>query len=81
MLLVFEDFIAKQKALEEQLVSFQFIQEEEMATTYHSLIGTIKLQSSSIWNFIGTFFRNIFNVCRDYVDMASDKIILATNQC
>lgn len=52
-----------------------------MATTYHSLIGTIKLHSSSIWNFIGTFFRNIFNVCRDYVDMASDKIILATNQC
>jgi len=22
-----------------------------------------------IWNFIGTFFKNIFNGCRDYVNM------------
>ncbi len=28
----------------------------EMAATYHSVIGTVKLHGSSIWNFIGTFF-------------------------
>ena len=27
----------------------------EMAATYHSVIGTVKLHGSSIWNFIGTF--------------------------
>ena len=32
----------------------------EMAATYHSVIGTVKLHGSSIWNFIGTFFKNIF---------------------
>ena len=33
----------------------------EMAVTYHSVIGTVKLHGSSVWNFIGTFFKNIFN--------------------
>ena len=32
----------------------------EMAATYHSVIGTVKLHGSSVWNFIGTFFKNIF---------------------
>ena len=49
----------------------------EMAATYHSVIGTVKLHGSSIWNFIGTFFKNIFNGCRDYVNMVPDKITLA----
>ena len=49
----------------------------EMAATYHSVIGTVKLLGSSIWNFIGTFFKNIFNGCRDYVNMVPDKITLA----
>ena len=31
--------------------------EAEMATTYHSAIGTVKLHGSSVWNFIGTFFK------------------------
>ena len=53
----------------------------EMAATYHSVIGTVKLHGSSIWNFIGTFFKNIFNGCRDYVNMVPDKITLATSQC
>ena len=53
----------------------------EMAATYHSVIGTVKLLGSSIWNFIGTFFKNIFNGCRDYVNMVPDKITLATSQC
>ena len=29
----------------------------EMATTYHSVIGTVKLHGSSIWNFIETFLK------------------------
>ena len=29
----------------------------EMATTYHSVIGTVKLHGSSVWNFIGIFFK------------------------
>ena len=41
----------------------------EMAATYHSVIGTVKLHGSSVRNFIGTFFKNIFN------------ITLATGQC
>ena len=53
----------------------------EMAATYHSVIGTVKLHGSSIWNFIGTFFKNIFNGCRDYVNMVPDKITLAIGQC
>ena len=53
----------------------------EMAATYHSVIVMVKLHGSSIWNFIGTFFKNIFNGCRDYVNMVPDKITLATSQC
>ena len=53
----------------------------EMAATYHSVIGMVKLHGSSIWNFIGTFFKNIFNGCRDYVNMVPDKITLAASQC
>ena len=53
----------------------------EMAATYHSVIGTVKLHGTSVWNFIGTFFKNIFNGCRDYVNMVPDKITLAAGQC
>lgn len=53
----------------------------EMAATYHSVIETVKLHGSSVWNFIGTFFKNIFNGCKDYVNMVPDKITLATSQC
>ena len=53
----------------------------EMAATYHSVIGTVKLHGSSVWNFIGTFFKNIFNGCRDYVNMVPDKITLAIGLC
>ena len=53
----------------------------EMAATYHSVIGTVKLHGSSIWNFIRTFFKNIFNGRRDYVNMVPAKITLTTSQC
>ena len=53
----------------------------EMAATYHSVIGTVKLHGSSIWNFIGTFQKISLNRCRDYVNMVPDKITLAASQC
>ena len=53
----------------------------EMDATYHSVIGTVKVHGSSVWNFIGTFFKNIFNVYRDYVNMVPDKITLTIGQC
>lgn len=53
----------------------------EMAATYHSVISTVKLHGSSVWNFIGTFFKKIFNGCRDYVNMLPGKISLATSPC
>lgn len=53
----------------------------EIAATYHSVIGTVKFHGSSFWNFTGTFFKNIFNGCWDYVNMTPDKSLLATSQC
>lgn len=52
----------------------------EMAATYHSVISTVKLHGSSVWNFIGTFFKKNFNGCRDYVNVVPGKISLATSQ-
>lgn len=54
------------------------INEAERAATYHSGISTVKLYGSSVWDFIGTFFKKIFNGYRDYVNMVSGKITLAT---
>ena len=53
----------------------------EMTATYYSVIGMVKLHGSSVRNFIGTFFKNIFNRCRDYVNMVPGKITLAIGQC
>lgn len=36
---------------------------------------------SSVWNFIGTFYKKIFNECRDYVNRVPGKIALAIGQC
>ena len=52
----------------------------DMAATYHRVISTVKLHGSSAWDFIGTFFKNIFNGCRDYVNMVPGKIAVATSQ-
>lgn len=51
--------------------------EVEMAATYHSVIGIVKLQGSSAWDFIGAFFKKIFNGCRDYLNLIPNKISLA----
>ena len=37
----------------------------KMAATYHSIISTVKLQGRSAWDYLGKFFINIFNGCRD----------------
>ena len=56
-----------------------------MPTTYYNVISTpistVKLHGSSAWDFIGTFFKKIFNGCRDYVNMVPARIALATSQC
>ena len=51
-----------------------------MAATYHSVISTVKLHGGSAWEYIGTFFKNIFNGCRDYVNMVPGRIAMATCQ-
>jgi len=43
--------------------------DSEITATYHRVIRTVKLHGSSAWSFIGTFFKNIFNGRRDYVNM------------
>lgn len=52
--------------------------EAEMAVTYHSVIGTMKLQGSSVWNCIGIFFL-IFNGYRDYLNLILNKISLVND--
>ena len=52
----------------------------KMAATYHSVISTVKLHGGSAWEYIGTFFKNIFNGCRDYVNMVPGKLAMATCQ-
>ena len=52
----------------------------KMAATYHSVISTVKLHGGSAWEFIGTFFKNIFNGCRDYANMVPGKLAMATCQ-
>lgn len=52
----------------------------KMAATYHSIISTVKLQGRSAWEYLGKFFVNIFNGCRDYFSLRPDNIGLATCQ-
>ena len=53
----------------------------EMAATYHSVISTVKLHGTSAWEFIGTFFKKIFNGCRDYGNLILGRIAVTTNNC
>lgn len=52
----------------------------EMAATYHSVISTVKMQGKSAWEFLGKFFTNIFNGCRDYSSLSPRNIGLALCQ-
>ena len=38
-----------------------------MAVAYHSVISTVKLHGMSCWRYLGEFFKNIFNGCRDFL--------------
>ena len=52
----------------------------EMAATYHSIISTVKMQGRSAWDYLGKFFVNIFNGCRDFFSLRPGNIRLATCQ-
>ena len=52
----------------------------KMAATYHSIISTVKLQGRSAWDYLGKFFVNIFNGCRDFFSLRPDNIRLAPCQ-
>ena len=52
----------------------------KMAATYHSIISTVKMQGRSAWDYLGKFFVNIFNGCRDFFSLRPDNIGLATCQ-
>ena len=52
----------------------------EMSATYHSIISTVKLHGKSAWNFIGTFFKKIFNGCRDFICLTPGNIEMAVCQ-
>ena len=43
----------------------------EMVATYHSIISTVKMQGRSVWEYLGFFFVNIFNGCRDFFQSAT----------
>ncbi len=52
----------------------------EMAATYHSIISTVKLHGKSAWNFLGIFFKKIFNGCRDFFFLTPGNIEMAVCQ-
>mgnify|MGYP001716253825 FL=1 len=52
----------------------------EMTATYHSVISTVKMNGKSAWEFLGKFFTNIFNGCRDYLSLSPKNIGLALCQ-
>lgn len=52
----------------------------KMAATYHSIISTVKMQGRSAWDYLGKFFVNIFNGCRDFFSLRPDNIGLAICQ-
>ena len=43
----------------------------KMAATYHSIISTVKPQGRSAWDYLGKFFVNIFNGCRDFCNYSA----------
>lgn len=46
----------------------------EMAVAYHSIISTVKLHGMSCWNYLGEFFKKIFNGCRDFLSLTPSNI-------
>ena len=52
----------------------------KMAVTNHSIISTVKMQGGLVCDYLGKFFVNIFNGCRDFFSLRSDPIAEATYQ-
>ena len=74
MKLVLEDFMAQMKELNERMASMQ----SKQSDLENQLSEERKLRKSAE---LKAKFKNIFNGCRDYVNMVPDKITLATSQC
>ena len=74
MKLVLEDFMAQMKELNERMASMQ----SKQSDLENQLSEECKLRKSAE---LKAKFKNIFNGCRDYVNMVPDKITLATSQC
>ena len=53
----------------------------EMAVAYHSVISTVKLHGMSCWDYLGKFFKNIFNGCRDFFSLTPANIGMAYANC
>lgn len=49
----------------------------EMAAAYHSVMSTVKLHGMSCWNYLGEFFKRIFNGCRDFLSLTPSNIGLS----
>ena len=49
-----------------------------MAVAYHSVISTVKLHGMSCWRYLGEFFKNIFNGCRDFFSLTPANIGLSS---
>lgn len=45
-----------------------------MVAAYHSVISTVKFHGQSAWEYLGNFFKNIFNGYRDYVNLTPRNI-------
>lgn len=75
-----ERAIRKLTTQRNSMLHFGSDQGVEMAAAYHSIISTVKLQSKSAWEFLGKFFTNIFNGCRDFISLTPTNIGLAYGQ-
>ena len=49
----------------------------EMAAAYHCVISTVKLHGMSCWDYLGEFFKKIFNGCRDFLSLTPSNIGLS----
>lgn len=74
MKLVLKDSMAQMKELNERMASMQ----SKQSDLENQLSEERKLRKSAE---LKAKFKNIFNGCRDYVNMVPDKITLATSQC
>lgn len=44
-----------------------------MAAVYHTVISTVKIHGRSVREHLGYFFKDIFNGCRDYINLTPPK--------